>query len=108
MQLQVKLASLGGSTQNGPIINNRSFTTAIQVPDGGSALMTSSVSQTESRSLSGIPGLSELPGFAWTASPSTQVMIGKMLIVICPHIVSATHSSVATQVLPLPPGSATP
>ncbi len=109
MQLQVKLASLAGADLNSsPIINNRSFTTAIQIPDGGSALITSSVSRTESRSLSGIPGLSELPGFAWTASPSTQVMIGKLLIVISPHIVSATHSSVASQVLPVPPASSAP
>lgn len=109
MKLQVKIASLAGATVNGsPIINNRSFTTAIQVPDGGSALIASNVSSSESKSLSGIPGLSELPGFAWTASPSTQLMVGKLLIVISPHILSATHSSVATQMLPLPPHTAAP
>ncbi len=107
INLQVKIASLSGSSVNGsPIIDNRSFTTSIQVPDGGSALIASSVSQTESKSLTGIPGLSELPGFQWTASPSTQLMVGKLLIVISPHIVSATHSSVATQMLPLPPHTA--
>lgn len=106
IQLKVQLASLAGASLNdSPIIDNRSFTTAIQVPDGGSALIASSVSQTESKSLSGIPGLSELPGFQWTASPSTQLMVGKLLIVISPHIISATHSSVASQILPLPPHS---
>jgi general secretion pathway protein D len=108
MKLQVKIASLAGASVNGsPIINNRSFTTAIQVPDGGSALIASSVSQTESKSLTGIPGLSELPGFQWTASPTTQLMIGKLLIVISPRIVSATHTSVATQMLRLPLNSST-
>ncbi|MEO6828721.1 MAG: hypothetical protein ABI164_02855 [Acidobacteriaceae bacterium] len=104
IQLKVKIASLAGASINGsPILNNRSFTTAIQVPDGGSAMITSSISRTESKSLSGIPGLSELPGFQWTASPKTQVMIGKLLIVIQPRIITETHSSVATQMLPLPP-----
>jgi general secretion pathway protein D len=109
MKLQIQIAALAGQSVNGsPIINNRSFTTAIQVPDGGSALITSAVSRTESKSLSGIPGLSELPGFSWTASPSTEVTVGKLLIVISPHIVSATHSSVASQMMFLPPQSSTP
>ncbi len=109
MQLQIKLAALGGGTVNGnPIINNRSFTTAIQVHDGGSAMITSSISSTESRALSGIPGLSELPGFAWTASPTTQLTVGRLLIIVSPHIVTPTHSSVASRQFPLSSGSATP
>jgi general secretion pathway protein D len=109
MELQIKIAALSGATVNGsPIINNRSFTTAIDVHDGGSALVTSAVSRSESRSLSGIPGLSELPGFGWTASPTTQVTIGRLLIVINPHIVSATHADVASRMLLLPPQMSTP
>ncbi len=104
MQLQITLASLAGTSVNGsPIINNRSFITTIQVPNDGAALIASSVSRTESTSLSGIPGLSELPGFAWTASPVTQVTVGKLLIVISPHIVSATHTRTASQMLSLLP-----
>ena len=103
IKLQIKIAALAGASLNqSPIINNRSFATAIQVHDGGSALITGDVSRSESRSLSGIPGLSELPGFAWTASPTTNVTVGKLLIVISPHIISATHSSVATRMMPMP------
>ena len=102
MKLQIKIAALSGSSLNqSPIINNRSFTTAIQIHDGGSALITANVSRAESRSLSGIPGLSELPGFAWTASPTTNVTVGKLLIVITPHIISATHPRVASPMMPL-------
>lgn len=105
MQLEVTLAALAGTSVNGsPIINNRDFITTIQIPDGGSALVTSSVSSTESKSLSGIPGLSELPGFAWTASPTTQLTVGRLLIVISPHIVNATHTRIASKMLFLPPG----
>ena len=102
MQLKVTLASLSGASVNGsPIINNRSFTTAIQVHDGGSAMIASSISQTESRSLTGIPGLSELPGFQWTASPSTQLTIGRLLIVLSPHVVSLPARQVASRQIPL-------
>lgn len=105
MQLQVTLASLAGASVNGsPIINNRDFITTIQIPDGGTALVTSAVSSTESKALSGIPGLSELPGFSWTASPVTNVTSGRLLIVISPHIVSATHTRIASKMLFLPQG----
>jgi general secretion pathway protein D len=105
MQLQVTMASLAGTAVNGsPIINNRDFVTTIQIPDGGTALVTSAVSSTESKSLSGIPGLSELPGFAWTASPTTNLMSGRLLIVISPHIVNATHTRIASKMLFLPHG----
>ena len=106
MKLQIKIASLAGSTVNGiPAINNRSFTTSIQVHDGDSALVTSSVSQTESKSLTGIPGLSELPGFGWTASPTTQVTVGDIMIVITPHVISETHDRVVSRMYILPPAS---
>ena len=105
MQLQVTLASLAGTSVNGsPIINNRDFITTVQIPDGGTALVTSAVSSTESKSLSGIPGLSELPGFSWTASPTTNVTSGRLLIVISPHIISAMHTRIASKMLFLPQG----
>ncbi|MHB1793743.1 MAG: hypothetical protein ACYCPO_02140 [Acidobacteriaceae bacterium] len=105
MQMEVTMASLAGASVNGsPIINNRDFITTIQIPDGGTALVTSAVSSTESTSLSGIPGLSELPGFGWTASPTTQLTVGRLLIVITPHIVSATHTRTASRMLFLPQG----
>lgn len=105
MQLQVTIASLAGASVNGsPIINNRDFITTIQIPDGGTALVTSAVSSTESKSLSGIPGLSELPGFSWTASPVTNLTSGRLLIVISPHIISATHMRLASKMLFLPRG----
>ncbi|MHB1960081.1 MAG: type II secretion system protein GspD, partial [Acidobacteriaceae bacterium] len=105
MQMEVTMASLAGASVNGsPIINNRDFITTIQIPDGGTALVTSAVSSTESKSLSGIPGLSELPGFGWTASPTTQLTVGRLLIVITPHIVSATHTRIASRMLFLPQG----
>lgn len=104
IQLEVTIASLAGASVNdSPIINNRSFETTIQVRDGGSAMITSNVSSTESKSISGIPGLSELPGFAWTASPTTNVAVGKLLIVLSPHIISETHPGVASQMVLLSP-----
>lgn len=102
IQLQVKIASLSGAALNeSPIIDNRSFTTQIQVPNNGSALIASNITQSESRSLSGIPGLSELPGFGWTASPSTQLTAGKLLIVITPHIISGTRSAAESRMVPV-------
>jgi general secretion pathway protein D len=107
MKLKIKIAALAGSSINGdPIINNESFTTALQVHDGDTAMMVSSVSEQQVRSISGIPGLSELPGFGWTASPNTQLIVGDLLIMITPRIVSGNpHSGVATQMVYVSPQS---
>ena len=64
-------------------------------------MIASSISQTESRSLTGIPGLSELPGFQWTASPSTQLTIGRLLIVLTPHVIGLPVREVASRQIPL-------
>lgn len=102
MSLQVKIDALAGASINGvPVINNRSFTTTVRVHDGGSALVVSSVNQQEVKSLSGIPGLSELPGLGWTASPSTSLIVGDLLVLVTPRIVSPRHRGVATPMLML-------
>lgn len=107
LKLKLKIAALAGSSINGdPIINNQSFTTAVEVKNNGTAMIASSVSQQQVRSITGIPGLSELPGFAWTASPSTQLIVGHLLIMVTPRIVSAEpHDGVATRMLYLSPQS---
>lgn len=104
MLLQVKIDALAGASLNGvPVINNRSFTSSVRVHDGGTALVVSSVSQSEVRSLSGIPGLSEIPGFSWTASPSTSLIVGDLLVLVTPRIVSGRDRGAATRMVMLTP-----
>ncbi len=101
MHLDLKIEALSGSTQNSiPILSNRQFVSDITVGDGDTALMISSVSKTESRAISGIPGLSELPGFqAATADRISERDSSELVLLVTPHVVRRrSHTSVGPRI----------
>jgi Flp pilus assembly secretin CpaC len=86
--LDMKIESLSGSTSDGnPILDSRQFKSDITVGEGESALMVSSVSKTESAAMSGIPGLSELPGFQIPATENVMKDTSQLVMVVTPHVV---------------------
>jgi Flp pilus assembly secretin CpaC len=95
MELDLEVRSLTGSSANGvPIISNREYKGSINLTNGEPAAVAGQVSLTEQRSMSGIPGLGQVPGL-------NQVMVNntkseendELLIVITPHVVSNTNRS---------------
>ncbi len=91
LQLEVEVKSLGGTTLNGvPILNNRAFKGAISLKEGEPAVVASSISHTEQRSLSGIPGVGDIPLLnKVSASNTMQYDSDELLLVITPHILNA-------------------
>jgi Flp pilus assembly secretin CpaC len=88
MKLDLKIESLTGSTSDGnPILGNREFKSDITVMEGESVLMVSYVSKTESAAMSGIPGLSELPGFQMPVTQDIQKDTNQLVMVVTPHVV---------------------
>jgi general secretion pathway protein D len=88
MTLDLKIESLSGSTSDGnPILNSRQFASDLTVQDGDSALMVSAVSKTETAAMTGIPGLSELPGFQMPIAANVQKNTTQLVVVVTPHIV---------------------
>jgi type II secretory pathway component GspD/PulD (secretin) len=88
MKLDLKIESLTGSTSDGnPILGNREFKSDITVREGESVLMVSYVSKTESAAMSGIPGLSELPGFQMPVTQNIQKDTNQLVMVVTPHVV---------------------
>jgi Flp pilus assembly secretin CpaC len=57
------------------------------VGDGESVMMMSSVSRTETAALTGIPGLSELPGFQMPIEANVEKDDSQLVVVVTPHIV---------------------
>jgi Flp pilus assembly secretin CpaC len=94
LELDVEVRSLGGTSLNGvPVLNNRQFKGAISLKDGEPAVVASSLTHTEQRSLSGIPGLGEVPLLnKITASNTLEDDSDELLLVITPHIVSMTQT----------------
>jgi type II secretory pathway component GspD/PulD (secretin) len=87
LALDMKVEALGGSSIDSiPILNNRAMTSTITVPAGHTAMLATLVSSSELKDLTGLPGLSELPGFQGT-DQDRQKSSTELLITITPHIV---------------------
>ncbi len=108
LKLDFKIEALGSGTINTlPILNNRTLTSQITIPPGQTALLASLVSNSEQRSINGLPFLSELPGFQGTEK-SSDISTTELLITLTPHIVRTRSMHVASKRLLLPQGSNEP
>jgi general secretion pathway protein D len=90
LQLEINLRSLSGESINGvPIIGNREYKGSISLLDGEPAVVAGEVTHSETRALSGIPGLGQVPGLnRITANNSRQYEDDELLVVITPHVTS--------------------
>jgi general secretion pathway protein D len=108
LALELKIEALaGGSIDSIPILNNRSLTSTLAVPTGKSALLATLVNRNEIRGLTGIPGLSELPGFQGT-DQDIEKDTTELLISITPHIVRAGRLNISSRRLAALRGNAAP
>lgn len=96
LSLDMKIEALSGSTNDGnPILENRAFKSDITVGEGESALLVSDVTKTETSAMSGIPGLSELPGFQMPVTKVLQKVNSQLVLVVTPHVVRRRSDMVA-------------
>jgi Flp pilus assembly secretin CpaC len=103
LNLDLKITSLQGTSLNDiPILNSQDFATITTLHQGASALVVSNLSKQQSRAVSGVPGLSELPGFQSTTNKQTQTDFSDLVIVITPHIIRLAHKQQAGKMFILP------
>lgn len=97
MKLDLRIEALAGNSLNNiPILANRQYSSDITVHEGETTLIASSLSKSEAGAISGIPGLSELPGFqTLSGNKTTETDSSELVLLITPHIVrhrsSETH-----------------
>jgi general secretion pathway protein D len=102
VKLDMKIEALAGSSINSiPILDNRAFTSTITVPAGQTAMLATLVNTDEVKSLDGLPGLSELPGFQGT-DQNVEKDSTELLITITPHIVRSGSLHIASRRLASP------
>jgi general secretion pathway protein D len=90
MNIELKVRALTGASANGvPVIGNREYTGSINVKNDQAAVVAGQISNTEQRSLSGIPGISQFPTLSHVIGTNTREKDeSEMLITITPHIIS--------------------
>jgi tetratricopeptide (TPR) repeat protein len=100
LNLALQLRSLGAQSVNGvPIINSREYNGTITLKDGEPGVVTGSLSRSEQFSMSGIPGLSNLPLLNRLDSSNTkQHEEDELLVVITPHVVSLAASGAESEI----------
>jgi general secretion pathway protein D len=110
LALDMKIEALAGSSIDSiPILNNRALTSTITVPAGQTAMLATLVNTSETKALTGLPGLSELPGFQGT-DQDRQKSSTELLITITPHIVRTGRIQISSRRLAavhMDPGSST-
>jgi len=94
--LDMKIEALAGGSANGiPVLASRAFTSEITVGDGESAMLVSNMNRTESAAVTGIPGLSELPGFQMPTDQDAEKDTGQLIVLVTPHVVRRRSEMVA-------------
>jgi general secretion pathway protein D len=94
LTIDLKIDALAGSSVNGnPILNNRAWTGVVTLRKGEAAVVVSELDKSESRAVSGTPGISEIPGLNDLTGNDNQRNYASLLIVITPHVIRGTQAA---------------
>ena len=103
LNLDLTLTSLAGTSLNNiPVLDNQEYKAIITLKQGTSALVVSTLSKQQSSAVSGIPGLSEIPGFQSTTNSNGENDTSSLAILITPRIVRLAHKGDAGRMMILP------
>jgi hypothetical protein len=102
LAFEMDFRTLAGQSLNGvPILANREYKGNVNLVDGESAIIAGSITESDQRSLSGIPGLGAVPGLnKITATNSKMTQEDELLLVITPHIIDKNLGQPAEVWLP--------
>ena len=90
LQIELQVRALTGQSTNGiPVISNQEYKGSITLDNGEPAVVAGQISQTETRAMTGIPGLGYFPLLNKAMVNNTkQTDANELMIVITPHVVS--------------------
>jgi len=102
--VDMKIDALAGSALNGvPILDNRTYTGVITLRSGEAAAVVSELNKQESLAISGVPGLSEIPGLNDITDKDKQRSYSSLLVVMTPHIIRGTQLAGHTPMMRIEP-----
>jgi type II secretory pathway component GspD/PulD (secretin) len=100
LELEIQFRTLGSTNANGiPVIFNREYKGGILLKDGEPAVVAGMITQSDQKSLSGLPVLSTIPGLGvLTSQPSKQEEDDELLITITPYVVRGPEHTEAPEI----------
>ena len=100
--IDMQIAALAGSALNGvPILANRAYSGVVTVPQNQAVVIAGEIDKTESRAISGFPGLSEIPGLNNITSKQNEVNSSTLLVILTPRVVRNPHGLGHSPMLPV-------
>lgn len=94
LSLDLTLDSLAGQSINGlPVLNNRAYSGVVMLKQGGAAVVAGDIDESQSRALTGTPGLTDLPGMNNITNKNVQQNYATLLIVITPRVVRGIQAA---------------
>jgi Flp pilus assembly secretin CpaC len=94
LKIDMKIDALSGTTINGnPVLNNRAWTGVVTLKQGEAVEVVSEMDKSETRAVSGIAGLSEIPGMNNMTGVDTQKNYATLLIIMTPHVIRGTQAA---------------
>jgi Flp pilus assembly secretin CpaC len=108
LKIDMKIDSLAGTSVNGnPVLSNRAWSGVVTVKPGEAVEVVSELDKTESRAISGVPGISEIPGMNDLTGKDTQKNYATLLIIITPHVIRGAQAAGHSPMLRVEPGQPT-
>ena len=94
LTVDLKIDALAGSSINGnPVLNNRAWSGVVTLKKGETVEVVSGLNKSESRAISGTPGISEIPGLSDAADNDSQKNYSTLVIVITPQVLRGTQAA---------------
>jgi len=94
LKIDMKIDALAGTSVNGnPVLNNRAWSGVVTLKKGESVEVVSELDKSESRAVSGLPGISEIPGMNDLTDKDTQKNYATLLIIMTPHVIRGTQAA---------------
>lgn len=100
VELEIEIRTLGSSITNGiPDILNREYKGGILLKPGEQAVVAGMVTQSDERSINGLPLFSTIPGFGlFTSQHSKQEESDELLILLTPHVIRSRERAEAPEI----------
>jgi type II secretory pathway component GspD/PulD (secretin) len=100
LTLDMKITALAGKALNNvPVLANRSYASVVTLGANEAFVVAAEIDKSESRAVSGMPGLSEIPGLNDVTDKDTQKNYATLLIIMTPYVVRNPHSTGRTPMM---------
>jgi len=94
LTIDLKINALSGTSINGnPVLDNRAWSGVVTLKKGEAVEVVSEMDKSESRAISGMPGISEIPGLNNLTGKDTQKSSSTLLIIMTPHVIRGTQAA---------------